>query len=176
MFTPAARIIIGIFGLAIAWGFYSLGYREVALVMLSSVVLIIWGYFRNGTVYQAFKQLKQKNFDKAEKLLAVIKYPHVLNKNQKSYYHFAKGIIEHNKEHPDESYHQLKLALELGLRSENDTAIATLHMADIELGRKNYDEAKAYLLSLKSLKYKPELDDEIEKVQEELEKSSTNTL
>lgn len=176
MFTPSVRIIIGIFGLAIAWGFYSLGYQEVALVMLSSVVLIIWGYFRNGTVYLAFKQLKQKNFDKAEKSLAVIKYPHLLSKKQKSYYHFAKGFIELNKEHPDECYHQLKLALELGLRTENDTAVATLHMADIALGRKNYDEAKEYLLSLKSLKYKPELDDEIEKVQEELERSSTNTL
>jgi hypothetical protein len=49
------------------------------------------------------------------------------------------------------------------------------HMV-IELGRKNYDEAKKHLSSMKSLKYNPELEDEIEKVQEELKKSSTNTL
>ncbi len=176
MFTPAVRIILGIFGLAIAWEFYALGYQAIALVMLTSPVFMIWGYFRYGTVYLAFKQLKQKNFDNAEKLLAKINNPHLLSNKQKSYYHFAKGFIELNKEHLDECFHQLKLALELGLRTENDTAIATLHLADFELGRKNYDEAKKYLSSLKSLKYKPELEDEIDKVQEELKKSSANKL
>lgn len=175
MFSPAVRIILGIFGLAIAWEFYALDYPIVAAVMLAAVIFMIWGYFRYGTVFLILQHLKQKNYDKAQRALSQIIYPNLLTKDQKSYYYFAKGVIEYRDHNIDESFGHLSRALELGLRTENDTALALLKLADIELDRGNYAEAKKHLSSIASLAHKPELDHEIEKVQKKILEQSAST-
>ena len=164
MYNPIIRIIFGILGLLMAWNFYSVGNMLNFYLMLGAVGLVIWGYFKNGTVFIAFRALKKENYKKAEQLLSKIKNPNYLKKSQKSYYHFTKGFIELNKENLNESFNEFTNALAIGLRTENDTSIVTLNLANIELERKNYQQAIYYLNKTKDLKYKPVLEPEIERI------------
>ncbi len=168
MYTPFIRIIIGIVGIVLAWNFYSNGDMTNFFLTMVAIGVIVWGHFKYGTVFLAFQHLKKGKYQKAEQLLLKVKNPDLLKKYQKSYYHFTKGFIELNKNNLDNSYTELKNALELGLRTENDTSIVTLTLASIEVKRKNYDKAKIYLNQAKKLNHKVELNTEIEKIEKEI--------
>ena len=168
MYNPIVRIIFGIVSLVLAWNFYSSGNITSFYMVMVAIGLIVWGYFKNGTVFLAFQQLKKENYLKAEQFLSKIKNPNLLKKFQKSYYHFIKGFIELNKQNIDNSYIEFKKALELGLRTENDTSIVTLNLASIELERKNYEKAKTYLDQTKKLNHKLELNSEVERIEKEI--------
>lgn len=175
MFNTTTRIILVALGLCFTWIAIELELVILVLIMLSAVLLQVWGYFRYGTVYLAFKQLKLKQFKRAERTLKETKYPDLLNKNQKSYYHFVLGMIAYYNEDFDLSFDELMLSNALGLRTKNDTAIVMLHLATIELKRGNFEVSKEHITSLKQLKYKPDLEPEIEKLISELSiKSSGN--
>ncbi len=174
MYNPIVRLIIGLLGLVMLWQFYSEGSMVSAYLIIASIALLIWGYFKNGTVYLAFQQMKRENYDNAESLLSKIKNPKLLKKGQKSYYYFIKGFIELNKNNFHESFDYLTQALETGLRTENDTAIVILNLAGIELNRNNYDEAERYIAKTKSLKYKTELESEILRIEKELNSLRNN--
>ena len=168
MYSPTIRAIIGIVGLFMARKFYSNGNMTSTFMVLIGVGLVVWGYFKNGTVYIAFRQLKKQNYKKAEQLLMKIRYPGLLKRSQKSYYHFTKGLIELNKQNNDLAYNELTAALDLGLRTQNDTSIVTLNLAALELERGNLKEAANFLSRTKDLDHKPELNIEIQRIESEI--------
>lgn len=168
MYSPTVRIILVGIALVMAWKFYSTGNMTSTYMVLGAIGLIVWGYFKNGTVYLAFQQLKKENYEKAEQLLGKVPNPELLKKSQKSYYHFTKGFIELNKQNLDAAYENLNSALSLGLRTQNDTSIVTLNLASLELERKNLEEARNFLGRTKELNHKPELNAEIERIETEI--------
>jgi predicted negative regulator of RcsB-dependent stress response len=174
MYSPKIRIIISILGLYMAWNFYSSGNMTSTFMVLIGVGLVFWGYFKNGTVYLAFQQLKKENYDKAEQLLAKISKPELLKKSQKGYYHFTKGFIEMNKQNTDAAFTELSSALSIGLRTQNDTSIVTLNLASIELERKNLGAAKNFLERTKALDHKPEINAEIERIEGDINAAQQN--
>ena len=135
----------------------------MALIFFGAV-LFIYGYFKAGTVYIAFQALKKENYDKAENLISKIKNPELLNKGQKSYYHFTKGIIASEKQTWDDAYFQLTEALRIGLRTKNDTSIVLLHLANIELERKNYYKANDFIYNAKQFELQPLVQKEINRI------------
>jgi tetratricopeptide (TPR) repeat protein len=167
MYNPIIRIVLGAFGALLAWYFYSLNDIPNMLLCLVALALVIWGYFKNGTVYVAFRHLQKGNYQKAEHLLNKVKKPEILKKSQKSYYHFTKGFIELNKDSLKASKGEFLKVLELGLRTENDTSIVSINLALIEMKLGNFDEALLYINKTKELNYKPALKFEIERVEKE---------
>lgn len=164
MHSPIVRLILTIIALYFSWNAYSDGNIQSALLYLLAVGLIIWGYFKNGTVYLAFNQIKNQNFDKAELLLNKVNSPENLKKQQQAYYHFTKGYIDLNKSDNNSSLNHFKKSIELGLRTENDKAVALLNIVSIELEQKNFEEAKSLLNEIQNLNYKDSLTPEIEKI------------
>lgn len=63
MFTPTIRIFLVIFSLIAAAYFYSKEDFANMSMMIIAGGLFIYGYFKYGTVYAAFQQLKKENFD-----------------------------------------------------------------------------------------------------------------
>ncbi|MFY7712403.1 hypothetical protein ACOSQB_17450, partial [Tenacibaculum sp. MEBiC07804] len=80
MFTPIIRIILIIFSLISAAYFYSKEDYANMSIMLIAGGLFIYGYFKYGTVYAAFQQIKKDNVEKAEELISKIKNPDKLTK------------------------------------------------------------------------------------------------
>lgn len=176
MFTPFIRIILIVSSLGMAILFYSkedFGNMGLALIAAG---FFVYGYYKYGTVYTAFQQIKKSNFKKAEKLIAKIKNPNSLAKGHKSYYHFTKGIIASEKKEWDYSYSELTKALEVGLRTKNDTSIVLLNLADIEFERKKFNEAEDFLKKLKEFELKPLVKEEADKLIEKINVAQQRVL
>lgn len=164
MFTPIIRILLISLALVMAVFKYSKGEHINTVLLIIAAALLIYGHFKYGTVYAAFQHLRKENYKKAEALLIKIKNPEKLSKNSKSYYHFTKGFIHLDKGDIDASFSELNKALQIGLRTKNDTAIVLLNLGAIEFERKNYKKAKEYTLQSKEFDSKPLVKTEIEKL------------
>ncbi|WP_299335052.1 hypothetical protein [uncultured Psychroserpens sp.] len=168
MFNPTIRTIL-IFISLIAGIFYFMKEDYLNMTfMLAAAGLFIYGHYKYGTVYIAFQELKKGKYKKAEKLISKVKNPEKLSKGQKGYYHFIQGAIASDNEDWEKSYSEWNEALKIGLRTENDTSIAFLNLANIELERKNFEKANEYIKKTKALNLKPLIASEADRIQNEI--------
>ena len=168
MFTPITRIILFVFSIIAAIYFYS---KEDFLSMSMTLIaggLFVYGYFKYGTVYAAFQQIKKKNITKADELISKIKNPEKLTNGHKSYYYFITGIIALEKKELEKSHSHLNKALNIGLRTENDKSIVLVNLANMELLRKNYDKTVEYIKRARELDLKPLVKTETNRIEKEV--------
>ncbi|TVZ15593.1 tetratricopeptide repeat protein [Maribacter sp. MAR_2009_72] len=174
MFTPVVRIILVITSIGLAIVFYGRNDFWNMALSLFGAVLFVYGYFKYGTVYAAFQQLKKENYDKAEKLISKIKNPEQLSKSQKGYFHFTNGIIASEKEEWDYSLSELLKALKIGLRTENDKSIVLLNLANVEFEKKNYDKATEYIKEVRKIDLKPLVKSETDTIEQKINVAQQN--
>ncbi len=174
MFTPIIRIVLVIFSLIAATYFYSKENFVNMSMMLVAGGLFIYGYFKYGTVYAAFQQIKRDNIKKAEELISKIKNPDKLTKGHKSYYYFTTGIIALEKKEFEKSHSDLTQALDIGLRTENDKSIVLLNLSNVELLREDYNKAIEYIKKVRQLKLKPLVEAETNRIEKEIKTLHNN--
>jgi hypothetical protein len=88
MFTNRARIlVIGAFVIMLAVAI-NLRVYEIAAVVGMFILLLIWGYFKEGTIVLAAKAFHNKDYDKAEGLLLQVPNPNWLSKKRRGFYEF----------------------------------------------------------------------------------------
>ena len=174
MFTPIIRILLILGSLIMAILFYlEDNYTSMTWILIAAG-LFVYGYFKYGTVYIAFNQIKKGEYKKAEKLIAKIKNPNTLSKAHKSYYHFTKGLIASEKEEWESSATQLTKALNIGLRTKNDTSIVLLNLAIVEFERNNFEKAKELLEKMKEYDLKPLIKTEMDKLTDKIDKKNNS--
>ncbi|MEO1517248.1 MAG: hypothetical protein AAFV95_19640 [Bacteroidota bacterium] len=118
------------------------------LYAASAILLVTHILF--GSVWVAFRNLQKGKLDEAEVLLNGIRRPQWLAKSPRAYYHFTKGMIALQKKELDEGAKHLEQAMETGLRTGNDSALAALNLAHICYVEKRVDESKGFLKKAKS--------------------------
>ncbi|SDH34743.1 hypothetical protein [Winogradskyella thalassocola] len=168
MFTPIIRIILVIFSLISATYFYTKEDFANMSMMLIAAGLFIYGYFKYGTVYAAFQQMKNDNLKKAEELISKINNPDKLTKGHKSYYYYTTGIIALEKQELEKSHSDLTEALNIGLRTEKDKSIVLLNLANIELLRKDFNKANEYIEKVRELDLNPLVESETNRIEKEI--------
>lgn len=150
MFTNPARIAVCFLLLLVVAIAAYLKVFEVAAFSFMLIGLVIWGYFKEGTVVLAAKQYKDKNYEKAKELLLTIKNPERLNKKRKPYYEFLLGSIAVNQL----DYHTAELhlgkAAVLGLKA-NDLGVALMHLANISLRNKDNQKGMVWINQAENL-------------------------
>jgi len=145
MFTNRARILVtGAFVIMLAVAVHLRVY-QVAAVIVMFIGLLIWGYFKEGTIILAAKAFHHKDYGKAEGLLRQISNPNWLSKKRRGFYEFIFGGICLQKQDFDEAGKHYEIAAQYPLRSANDHVAALVHVANISIRHGNYDKAKAYL-------------------------------
>ena len=145
MFTNRARILVtGAFvvllGFALQWRVY-----ELVGVIIMFIGLLIWGYFKEGTVIMAAKAFHKKDYEKAERLLGDISKPEWLSKQRRGFYEFIMGGINLQRQDYEQAETHYELAAQFPLRSANDHVAALVHVANINIRIGNFEKAKAYL-------------------------------
>lgn len=166
MFTPLSRIILLLLCAALSvaaavWGIYSL---LIITTILSCILL--WGYFRRGSVPLALARLRNEEYTEAEKIIEQTTHPERLDKKQKAYYLYVKGFIAREKDNYPEAKRLLEASLNGDIRNQNDIAMALLALTDMEMVQHNKQQAKEYFLQMKDLKVKPSLMPSIRKMQD----------
>lgn len=164
MYSNTVRIILIIIAALVAIFFGTVGLWLQMGAAIAFIVLMALGYFLNGAVYLAFRKLGKNDFDRAEELLKMTKYPQYLGRTQKAYYYFITGCIEANKENLQPAANAFETALRSGLRTENDKAIAMLNLASIFYSLGQTERAIKYLEATKLLKYSPGLQPEVDNI------------
>jgi tetratricopeptide (TPR) repeat protein len=145
MFTNNARIILVGFFLALGLFFSYQQVYELMAVSLLFIVLLIWGYFKEGTVIMAAKSFHKKDYVKSESLLLQISHPGWLSKKRRGFYEFIMGGIALQKQDYTNAEIHYELAAQYPLRTANDHVAALVHVANISIRQGNYDKAEAYI-------------------------------
>jgi len=145
MFTNQARLaVLGLFGLLLVFFMYEHSYQLLYVVVLL-IALIIWDYFKSGTVILAAKLYHVKNYEKAETLLNQVYKPDWLSRNRRGFYEFMLGGICLKRNDYDGAEKHYEIAAQFPLRNNNDHVAALAHVANISIRKGNFDKAEAYL-------------------------------
>ncbi len=136
MLTNTARIFVSILLVfaAIFAAYYSVYTIAAFGILLTGMV--IFGYFKEGTVILAAKQFKHKNYENAKSLLLSIKNPERLNKRRKPYYYLILGNIALQQLDYETAEVNLAKATTLGLKA-NDLGSTLMHLSNISLRNNN---------------------------------------
>ncbi|MBM3400957.1 MAG: tetratricopeptide repeat protein [Bacteroidetes bacterium] len=171
MLTRKARSgVIGIAIILLAWTISKQVY-EIAAVIGLGIALLIWGYFREGTVIMAAREFHAKNYNAAEELLKEIADPDKLSRYRRGFYEFIYGNVELHRHNYDEAEKHFQIASKFPLRNQNDRAIVLVHLANINLRKKDYERAFAYVEKAKTFKISSRVENIIEKIESEIKKA-----
>jgi len=170
MFTNTARIFL--IGLFLAMGLF-FSYEHVYQLMAVSlmfIMVLIWGYFKEGTVIMAAKSFHKKDYVRSEALLKQITNPGWLAKKRRGFYEFIMGGISLQKQDYDAAERHYELAAQFPLRSVNDHVAALVHVVNISIRQHKYDKAAAYieLANKHQEKINAKMKDVIAKLEKEL--------
>ncbi|HYK77120.1 MAG TPA: hypothetical protein VEV16_09090 [Daejeonella sp.] len=168
MLTKKARLlVIGIAIILLGWTIYQQVY-EISAVVVIGISMLIWGYFREGTVVMAAREFHDRNYDRAEELLKEIENPDKLSRRRRGFYEFIYGNLELNRNNYEEAEHHFQIASKFPLRNQNDKAIVLVHLANLNLRKKDYERANAYIEKAKTLKITSRVKSIIQKIEDEI--------
>ncbi len=167
MLPPKVRLAlcISFFGLGAYWLVVG---RYAGLLFLVASAYLAYGYFKYGTVWQAFREVAHGRMEPAAKLLAKVQRPNALGSQERAYYELAWGLVCASRgENPAAETH-LKLALGNQLRTDNDRALAEAVLAQLLLARDARDEAAQVLAKASGRACRPSISQRIQTMREEL--------
>ena len=172
MFTTRARIFVAALFVLIAVFAVHMKIYEIAAVAVLFIGLLIWGYYKQGTIVLAAKAFHQKDYARAEELLKQVPNPQLLSKKRRGFYEFIYGGVCLQKRDYEDAEQHYEMAAQYPLRTANDHVAALVHVANINVRNGNYDKARAYLsLTEKHQEHiTAKMKDVILKVEQELKK------
>lgn len=165
MFSFSVRIaaITVLIGLGI-WMLWMQNYVLAAFALML-ILYMIWSYFKHGTVALAAKYYRQKQFDKAEKLLNQIQNPDRLSVKRRGFYEFMLGNLALKSEQYEKAMQHFQIASNFPLQSENDKAYILLHLANLSLRNGDKNRAKIYVEKAKKFKITSKVAELIQKIE-----------
>lgn len=129
--------------------FFATGYWGWGISFIFVSALVIVTFFRNEQIILALNQMRIGNHEKAYTILKRITHPQLLIKRQQAYYYYLTGMLGAKEMGLNKSEQFLRKALSIGLKTNQDKAVAHMHIGGIclQTGRKReainmFDEAK----------------------------------
>ncbi|MEN9743463.1 MAG: hypothetical protein RLZZ65_1268 [Bacteroidota bacterium] len=131
--------------------------------------LVILSFFRNENMILALNQMRVGNQDKAKAYINKITHPQFLPRKQHAYVLYLKAVLGAQELGFSTSEQLLRKALGLGLRTNEDNAVARMHLAGIcaQTGRR--PEALNLLAEAKKHDKNGMLRDQIKMLQQQLQ-------
>lgn len=157
MFSARFRLVLmGLFLALAAWLMLK-GQYPYGMGLLMGFALLVWGYYRNGSVYLAYRRLRQEKYKKAEKLLNEVAKPNWLGRVVQGYYYLSLGHIAFHEERYTEAQMHFKTAYELRPPNGNDRALILLNLAQLANIQGDKKQARHYLKEAEGERMSPEL-------------------
>ena len=162
------RTVLSLLSLFLLVYSFATGHWGWGIVMIFVTALIILTYFRNQHMILALNQMRVGNHEKALSYLNKISRPDLLPKKQHAYILYLKGMLGAHEMGFSKSEQLVRKALEMGLRTKQDNAVARLHLAGIcaQTGRRS--EAQTLLSESKKLDKDGVLKEQISMMQKQL--------
>jgi tetratricopeptide (TPR) repeat protein len=148
---------------------FSTGYWGWGITSVFPLALVIFSFFRNEQVILALNQMRIGNQEKAKKHINRITAPQYMTRRQHAYVLYLKALMNAQDLGFAQSEQLLRKALSLGLRTNEDNAVARMHLAGIcaQTGRR--PEASALLSEAKKYDKNGMLKDQIKMLQGQMQ-------
>lgn len=169
MTSRARTIVLVLAFFLLAWAVYT-GAYQIAAMVAGAMGYLIWSHYREGTVFIATQAFQKKDYEKARRLLADIKQPEYLRKGRRNYYEFMCGNIALQAEDYADAERHFQIASRLPFRRPNDKAIILVHLANINLRKKDYERVRAYVELARKLEVTSRVAQIINKIENEIPK------
>ena len=132
--------------------------------------IVLFTYFRNERILLSLWHMRKNNVAKAEKALTGIRNPEKsLIRSQLAYYYLLLGMIESQRK-VGKAETLLKRALNTGLRTDQDKALAKLNLAGIALTKRRKKEAQILLTDVKRLDSKGVLAEQTKYIKQQMKR------
>ncbi|MCG8575780.1 MAG: DUF2892 domain-containing protein [Flavobacteriales bacterium] len=135
--------------------------------------LFVLTIFRNENILLALNQMRLQNTEKAAKHLARIKQPQYLIKRQRAYYYYLMGLSGANSNSMGQAEQLFRKALNIGLKNDQDKAMAKMNIAAICMGTGRRKEAEMLLSEAKKLDTKGVLSDYIKNLKKQMGRATS---
>lgn len=168
MLNKYGRMIFAAIATAFAIFWVIKGLYIPAAIMMVGVGFIVYGYFKYGTVYLAFRQLRSGKLEDAKKTLDQIKDKDKLNSEHKAYYHFVQGYIYFAEGNHREAIFEFEESLNGKIKTTHDKAMIYCNLCSLYLKVGDHNKAVLNLSEAKKLKYKKSLSSDIEELEKQL--------
>lgn len=170
MFSKYLRLALTaiFFGLSV-WQFIEVEIGNGIMWLLLSG-LVLFTYFRNERILQAFWFLRKNDMTKAEKALNAIKNPEQsLITGQLAYYYMLQGMVQ-SQSGLGKAESFFRKALKTGLRQKHDQAMAKLQLAGIALAKRRKREAQILLTEVKKLDTRGMLNEQVRMLKQQMKR------
>lgn len=161
MFSRPIRYVLIAFSLFLSVYLFWRGWHLAGGWYLACVALLIFGSFRYGTVYAAHRAMFTGRFDRAVKLLNEIRYPWLLNSQNRAYYEMLRGLIAAERGEWPTAREHFQSALGHKLRSANDRSLVECKLAEALIHCDEPATAQRLLEQARSRQPKPAVANEI---------------
>ena len=147
--------------------FYS-GYWGWGITLIFPTAIVIFSFFRNEQMVLALNAMRTGDTDKAKARINKITAPQFLPKKQHAYVLFLKAVLNTQELGFTKSENLLRKAIDMGLRTAQDNAVARMHLAGIcaQTGRKK--EATTLVAEAKKLDASGMMKEQINQMQGQL--------
>ncbi len=133
-----------------------------AIITFVIFSFFVAGYILLGTVAGAAQYIQAGDFEKAENYLKLTLKPEWLYSANRGFYYMLQGTLASQKRDTAATKAAFNKALEVGLPSDNETAMAYLQLANIAATKNNWQHAQAQVRKLKGLKItEPQLKEQV---------------
>lgn len=148
--------------------FYN-GYWGWGIVMILVSAIVGFSFFRNEKMILALNAMRMGDTEKAKKHINKISAPQFLPKKQHAYVLFLKAVLGTQELGFAKSEELLRKAINMGLRTGQDNAVARMHLAGIcaQTGRKT--ESLTLLAEAKKLDTSGMMKEQISQMQKQMQ-------
>ncbi|NDB36512.1 MAG: DUF2892 domain-containing protein [Flavobacteriia bacterium] len=137
--------------------------------MIFPTLIVGFTFFRNENMILALNQMRLGNQDKAKKYINRIAAPQFLPRRQHAYVLYLKALMNAQEIGFAQSEQMLRKALALGLRTNEDNAVARMQLAGICLQTGRKQEATSLLNEAKKFDKNSMLKEQIKMMQQQMQ-------
>ena len=163
------RVLLAVAAVSFNTYLFYTGYWGWGITFIFITALLILSFFRNEQVIIALYNMRLGKQDKAWQAINKIKSPQYLIKSQHAYVHYLKGMLGLQNDLGFAKCEQLiRKALQIGLRTKQDKAVAKMQLAGIcmQTGRKR--EAQTLLAEAKKLDEKGIMKEQLDMMKKQM--------
>lgn len=148
--------------------FYT-GHWGWAICMIFVTAIIGLSFFRNERMIMGLNQMRLGNTDKAKMHINKITAPQFLPRKQHAYVLFLQAVLNSQEIGFAKSEQLLRKAMQMGLRTAQDNAVARMHLAGICAQTNRRQEAVSLLAEAKKLDKSGMMKEQITQMQKQLQ-------
>jgi len=163
------RILVSLGLLSFTIYLFGSGSWGWGILMIFPTLIVGFTFFRNENMILALNQMRLGNQEKAKKHINRIKAPQFLPRRQHGYVLYLKALMNAQELGLVQSEQLLRKALALGLRTNEDNAVARMQLAGICLQSGRKTEATTLLSEAKKWDKSGMLKEQIKTMQQQMQ-------